>query len=130
MTEHYGYNLNRTIDEIRPDYRFNETCIGSVPQAIIAFLEGRNCEETIRLAISIGGDSDTIACIAASIAATGKIKKVMIGTFFERIVTVLDCLSVILSFVIFFLLNYFLLLNVCKDDIVNLTMKNMHVVVS
>lgn len=74
VIEHYGYNLNRTIDEIRPDYRFDVTCTGSVPQAIIAFLEGRNCEETIRLAISIGGDSDTIACIAASIAAAGKDK--------------------------------------------------------
>lgn len=75
VTEHYGYNLNRTIDEIRPDYRFDETCIGSVPQAIIAFLEGKDCEEVIRLAVSIGGDSDTIACIAASIASAGKDKQ-------------------------------------------------------
>ncbi len=72
VTEHFGYNLNGTIEEIRPNYRFDVSCMGSVPQAIIAFLEGKNCEEVIRLAISIGGDSDTIACIAASIAAAGK----------------------------------------------------------
>lgn len=64
----FGYNLDRTIDEIRPHYRFDETCQGSVPEAIIAFLESTDFENAIRLAISIGGDSDTIAAITGSIS--------------------------------------------------------------
>ena len=62
------YELNFTLDEIRPAYTFDETCEGSVPQAIVAFLEGKNFEDVIRNAVSIGGDSDTIAAIAGSIA--------------------------------------------------------------
>lgn len=65
----FGYNLNRTIAEIRPSYRFDVSCQGSVPEAIIAFLEGNSYEEVIRLAISLGGDSDTIGCMAGAIAA-------------------------------------------------------------
>ena len=65
----FGYDLNRTIDEIRPTYRFDVSCQGSVPEAIIAFLEGNSFEEVIRLAISLGGDSDTIGCMAGAIAA-------------------------------------------------------------
>lgn len=64
----YGYDLNRTCDEIRPRYGFNETCQGSVPEAIIAFLESHDYESAIRLAVSLGGDSDTQACIAGGIA--------------------------------------------------------------
>jgi ADP-ribosylglycohydrolase len=64
----YGYNLNQTLDEIRPTYQFDETCQGSVPQAIIAFLESHDFVSAIQNAISIGGDSDTIACITGSIA--------------------------------------------------------------
>ncbi len=64
----YGYDLDTTLDEIRPTYRFDVSCQGSVPQAIRAFLEGSDYESTVRLAVSIGGDSDTIACIAGSIA--------------------------------------------------------------
>ncbi|MGM9614790.1 MAG: ADP-ribosylglycohydrolase family protein [Oscillospiraceae bacterium] len=64
----YFYPLNFTLDEIRPAYSFNETCPGSVPQAIEAFLESVNFEDAIRNAVSIGGDSDTIAAIAGSIA--------------------------------------------------------------
>lgn len=62
------YKLNFTLDEIRDSYQFNETCQGSVPQAIIAFLEGDSFEDAIRNAISIGGDSDTIACITGAIS--------------------------------------------------------------
>lgn len=62
------YDLNFTIDELRPYYRFDATCQGSVPQAIKAFLEADSFEKTIRLAVSIGGDSDTIAAIAGGIA--------------------------------------------------------------
>jgi len=64
----FGYSLNQTLDEIRPYYRFDETCQGSVPQAIIAFLESENYEDAIRKAVSLGGDSDTIACITGGIA--------------------------------------------------------------
>ena len=65
----FGYNLHRTIAEIRPRYGFDVSCQGSAPEAIIAFLEGNSFEEVIRLAISLGGDSDTIACMTGAIAA-------------------------------------------------------------
>ncbi len=64
----YGYDLSKTLDEIRPGYRFNETCQETVPQAIIAFLESTDFEDAIRNAISLGGDSDTLAAITGSIA--------------------------------------------------------------
>ena len=62
------YNINFTIDEIRPTYRFDVSCQGSVPQALQAFFESSDFEDAVRNAISIGGDSDTIAAIAGSIA--------------------------------------------------------------
>lgn len=69
ITEKYGYNLNRTISGIKTSgYRFDSTCQGSVPESIIAFLEGKDFEEVIRLAIYLGGDADTQAAIAGSIA--------------------------------------------------------------
>jgi ADP-ribosylglycohydrolase len=64
----FGYNLNRTLDEIRPTYKFNESCQETVPQAITAFLESTDFEDAIRNAISLGGDSDTLAAITGSIA--------------------------------------------------------------
>ncbi len=63
-----GYDLSRTIDTIRPFYSFDVSCAGSVPEAITAFLESESVEHAIRLAVSLGGDSDTMACIAAAIA--------------------------------------------------------------
>ncbi|MBN1298832.1 MAG: ADP-ribosylglycohydrolase family protein [Actinobacteria bacterium] len=66
--EKLGYNLDFKLDEIRFYYCFDETSQGSVPQAIAAFLESKSFESTIKKAISLGGDSDTIACIAAGIA--------------------------------------------------------------
>ena len=68
ISERFEYDLNRTLDEIRPAYRFDISCQGSVPEAIIAFLEGKDFEDVIRQGISLGGDSDTIACIAGGIA--------------------------------------------------------------
>ena len=62
------YPLDRTLEEIRPVYSFDETCQGSVPEAIECFLESESFEDCIRNAISIGGDSDTIAAMAGSIA--------------------------------------------------------------
>ena len=64
----FGYDLSKTCDEIRPDYHHVESCQETVPQAIIAFLEGDSFEEVIRLAVSLGGDSDTLTCIAGSMA--------------------------------------------------------------
>lgn len=64
----YDYNLNRTLDEIRPGYQFNESCQKTVPEAILAFMESTDFEDAIRNAISLGGDSDTLAAIAGSIA--------------------------------------------------------------
>lgn len=68
IEQEYGYNLTQTLDDIRPTYRFNETCQDTVPQAIIAFLESTDFEDAIRNAISLGGDSDTLAAITGSIA--------------------------------------------------------------
>ena len=64
----FSYDLGRTCDEIRPFYRFNESCHGTVPEAIIAFLDSSDFENAIRLAVSLGGDSDTLACITGGIA--------------------------------------------------------------
>ena len=64
----FGYNLSMTLDEIRPTYRFDESCQGTVPQAITAFLESEDFEDAMRNAISLGGDSDTLACITGGIA--------------------------------------------------------------
>lgn len=63
-----NYDLSFTLDEIRESYAFSSSCEGSVPQAIVAFLEGEDFEDTLKRAISIGGDSDTIAAIAGSMA--------------------------------------------------------------
>ena len=68
VEQEYSYDLNRTLDEIRPVYSFNESCQKTVPEAIIAFLESNDFEDAIRNAISLGGDSDTIAAITGSIA--------------------------------------------------------------
>ena len=68
VQEQFGYNLNRTIADIRTTYEFDVSCQGSVPEAITAFLEAEDYEDTIRLAISLGGDADTLACIAGGIA--------------------------------------------------------------
>jgi ADP-ribosylglycohydrolase len=64
----FGYNMNRSLDEIRPHYTFDVSCQGSVPEAILAFLESDNFEHAVRLAVSLGGDSDTLAAMAGGIA--------------------------------------------------------------
>ena len=68
LTERFGYNLDLSVDEIRPDYAFDVSCQGSVPESIICFLDSSNLEDAIRLAVSLGGDADTMACIAGGIA--------------------------------------------------------------
>jgi len=62
------FNWDTNCNKIRPHYRFDETCQGTVPQAIIAYLDSTSFEDAVRNAISLGGDSDTLACITASIA--------------------------------------------------------------
>ena len=64
----YGYNLSRTVDEVRPGYSFDETCQRTVPEAITCALESTSFEDAIRNAVSLGGDADTIAAIAGPIA--------------------------------------------------------------
>ena len=68
ITRQFGYRLNQSCDQIRPHYRFNESCQETVPQAITAFLESSGFEHAVRLAVSLGGDSDTLAAITGSIA--------------------------------------------------------------
>lgn len=68
ITQEFGYDLTRTLDEIRPTYSMDATCPGSVPEAITAFLESTDVIDAIRNAVSLGGDTDTTACIAGSIA--------------------------------------------------------------
>ena len=63
-----GYDLNRTVQSIRPGYQFEVSCMASVPEAIICFLESDGFEDAVRLAISLGGDADTQACISGAIA--------------------------------------------------------------
>ncbi|MDR0220762.1 MAG: ADP-ribosylglycohydrolase family protein, partial [Lachnospiraceae bacterium] len=68
IEDRFGYDLSRALDEIRPSYEFDVSCMGTVPEAIIAFLESDGFEDAIRNAVSLGGDSDTLAAITGSIA--------------------------------------------------------------
>ena len=70
VSDTFGYDLDRKLDDIRPNYTFHVSCQKSVPEAFIAFLEGESFEDVIRNAISLGGDSDTIACMAGALAET------------------------------------------------------------
>jgi ADP-ribosylglycohydrolase len=64
----FGYDLQRSVDEIRPTYGFEISCQKTVPEAIVAFLDSQSYEDTVRNAISLGGDSDTLGCIAGGVA--------------------------------------------------------------
>ena len=68
VVREFGYDLSRSCDEIRPTYHMDETCQKTVPEAITAFLEGTDFEDVIRTAVSLGGDCDTLTCIAGSMA--------------------------------------------------------------
>jgi ADP-ribosylglycohydrolase len=68
VSERFGYDLARTVESIRPAYSFDISCQGTVPEAIIAFLDADGYEDAVRNGVSLGGDSDTLACIAGSIA--------------------------------------------------------------
>lgn len=68
ISDTFGYDLARTVDDIRPSYAFDVSCQGSVPEAIIAFLDAESYEDAVRNAVSLGGDSDTLACMAGAMA--------------------------------------------------------------
>jgi ADP-ribosylglycohydrolase len=68
IEDNFQYTLDKAIDDLRSTYQFNETCQGTVPEAIFVFLISSSFEDCIRKAVSIGGDSDTLACIAGGIA--------------------------------------------------------------
>ncbi len=68
IEERFDYFLDETVDGLRPTYPFDASCQGSVPQSIVAFLESNGFEDAVRNAISLGGDADTMACIAGAIA--------------------------------------------------------------
>jgi ADP-ribosylglycohydrolase len=68
IASRFGYDLSRTVDQIRPGYSFDVSCQGTVPEAIIAFLDSTSFEDAIRNAVSLGGDADTLACITGAIA--------------------------------------------------------------
>jgi ADP-ribosylglycohydrolase len=83
----YGYNLSQRLDDIRPRYFFDVSCQGSVPQSIIAFLESTDYEDAVRNAISLGGDADTMACIAGAIAEAfyGGVPEAIRGPVMEKL---------------------------------------------
>jgi len=68
ITRRFHYNLDRTVEQIRPSYKFDVSCQGTVPEAIICFLDSTDFEDSVRKAVSLGGDSDTLACITGGIA--------------------------------------------------------------
>ena len=68
ITKKFEYRLDRSVDDIRPQYAFDISCQGTVPEAIVCFLDSHSYEDTVRNAVSLGGDSDTLACIAGGIA--------------------------------------------------------------
>lgn len=68
ITDTFGYNLDRSCDDIRPTYGFDSSCQGTVPESIIAFLDSKDYEDALRLCISLGGDADTMGAITGAIA--------------------------------------------------------------
>lgn len=83
----FGYDLDKHVDDIRPTYRFDESCQGTVPQAIISFLDSTDFEDAIRNAVSLGGDADTLACITGSIAQAyyGEVPKHIVDKVYEKL---------------------------------------------
>ena len=67
VTTRYGYDLERTVEDIRPSHRFDVTCQGTVPTALVCALESKSREDAVRNAVSLGGDADTLAAIAGAV---------------------------------------------------------------
>ncbi len=87
ISKRFEYDLNRTVDSIRPGYSYDISCQGTVPEAIIAFLDASSYEDAIRNAVSLGGDSDTLACITGGIAEAfyGGVPDAIAATVRERL---------------------------------------------
>jgi ADP-ribosylglycohydrolase len=87
IEEQFGYFLDETLDQLRPTYQFDVSCQWSVPQSLIAFLESDGFEDAVRNAISLGGDADTMACIAGAIAEAyyGGVPDAIAGPVLERL---------------------------------------------
>jgi ADP-ribosylglycohydrolase len=87
LTVRFGYDLDRRVEDIRPGYEFDVSCQGSVPEAIIAFMDSEDVEDAIRLAISLGGDADTQAAIAGGIAQAyyGEVPSEIVGPVRDRL---------------------------------------------
>ncbi|HEX2455644.1 MAG TPA: ADP-ribosylglycohydrolase family protein [Vicinamibacterales bacterium] len=87
LAQRFGYNLHRTVDQIRPDYQWDVSCQGSVPEAIVACLDSCDVEDAIRLAVSLGGDADTQAAIAGGIAEAfyGRVPETIVDAVLERL---------------------------------------------
>lgn len=99
ISTRFGYDLDRNLDAIRPNYRFDVSCQGSVPESIIAFLESSSYVDAVKNAISLGGDADTMACIAGGIAQAYKhIPADIISKVWEKLPT--DFLAVIDRFTV------------------------------
>lgn len=98
ISKQFDYDLNRTVDEIRPNYKFQVSCQESVPESIICFLDADSYEDTIRNAISLGGDADTMACIAGGIAEAyyGKVPSEILVEIYKRLPK--EFLEIILRF--------------------------------
>ena len=91
----FGYDLSRTCDEIRPTYHHVESCQETVPEALTAFLEGNDFEDVIRTAVSLGGDCDTLTCIAGSIAEAfygvpNEVKDICLSKLPDDIIAVIE----------------------------------------
>jgi len=98
ISKQFNYDLNRTVDEIRPSYQFEVSCQASVPESIICFLDANSYEDTIRNAISLGGDADTMACIAGAISEAyyGGIPQEILDETYKRLPK--EFLEIILRF--------------------------------
>jgi len=98
IADRFNYDLNRTVDEIRPSYRFDVSCQGSVPESIISFLDSDSYEDAVKNAISLGGDADTMACIAGGIAQAyyKKIPKEIVSRVLEKLPR--DLLDIVYEF--------------------------------
>ncbi len=83
----FDYDLHRTVDAIRPTYSFDVSCQGTVPEAIVAFLDSRDYEDAVRNAVSLGGDSDTLACITGAIAEAfyGEVGPAIVAEVMDRL---------------------------------------------
>lgn len=92
----FGYDLSRSVDEIRPGYSFDVSCRGSVPESVIAFFDSTGYEDAVRKAVSLGGDADTMACIAGSVAEAyyggvpGEIEREVLARLPEDLRAVVD----------------------------------------